>query len=78
MVAGKNAQTAGIHRQRLVQPKLKREIRNLLALQVGVGAFEPGVFAFHVLVKRPHHAVVAVHVVAVVGDRIEARAFHLA
>ena len=41
VIPGQNPQTAGVDRQRLVQPELGREVRHLHLRLVGVGLVEP-------------------------------------
>jgi len=78
MIAREHAQTASVNHQGLVQTVFKREISDLLILQLRIGFAEPGVILVHVGIKLAHGPVVAFEEVAVFDQIIKDLAFNLA
>ena len=64
MIAGQQTEAAGIHRNAVMDAKLRREIRRSIALgqffirgfSVAVRLLEPR-FAVHVRIERSHHTI---------------------
>jgi hypothetical protein len=66
VISRQHPQTAGIDEQRLMQAKFHRKIGYKPVAQVGIGARKPGLFGLHILVKRTHHAVVKIDIIAII------------
>ena len=77
MIAGQHAQAASVHRQRFVQAKLERKVGHLLVAHLREGRRIPGILRVQIGVKVFDDAVVKFEVIAVIGNRVQQRTFHL-
>ena len=76
VVAGQDAETAGVDRHRAVQPEFGAEVRDRPRVELGVVPGEPGVLA-RSLVRHPHHhLVVAAQEIRLAGARRDPLGIH--
>ena len=71
VIAGQDAETAGVDRQRLMQRELGREVRDRLPGQLRQPARPPGVVGRACIVERGDGPVVQAHEVGVAGGGLE-------
>src|SRR5205823_15082606 len=65
MVAGQDAEAAGIDRERAVQGEFRGEVGNRAVPQLGIATGKPGAVFLREQLEPPHHAIVALQ-----GDRV--------
>ncbi len=76
VIAGEDAETAGVNRQRLMQPELEREVSDGFVFDLGIMGSEPGVLLLHVGIHAGEGAVEMIEVGGKAGGVVEAVALH--